>query len=280
VSRLGADGKWRYYTSGSGQGPLPSDDVNAIVADGATGDTWFGTGDWFGFGTAGGATRLDAEGHWQTFTTADGLVDNHVRVIEIDAATRDVWFGTVGGASRLSADGRWQTFTAADGLLSSYINDIAIEAATGDTWFAVETGVTQLTHPANTGSCDDAVPVAPGPQAVAELAGSDDIALYRLEVTEPFTRLDVTLSDPDDQIAAELLRACDGPAGPGTGRHIGPGTGATSVRSSASPATSPSRPAPTTCPSPPREASPPSPCDTASKSASPRWSGRRSAVSS
>jgi len=83
--------------------------VQAASIEAMTGAKWFGT--------RGGVGRLSADGSWQTFTTADGLVCDTVLAIAIDAATGDKWFGTDpgprgrGGVSRLGADGSWVTFT-------------------------------------------------------------------------------------------------------------------------------------------------------------------------
>lgn len=77
---------------------------------------WFGTDD--------GVIVYDGKTH-RAYTKTDGLADNRVRAIAIDA-TR-VWVGTARGLSVLQA-GQWKTYTRADGLADDQINALAIDA--------------------------------------------------------------------------------------------------------------------------------------------------------
>ena len=93
---------------------------------------------WFG-ATAGGS-RFDGD-TWQTFTAADGLVDNNVGAI-VEGSAGALWFGTTGGVSRF--DGfTWQTFTALDGLVDSNVGAI-VESSGGVLWFGTTASVSRF----------------------------------------------------------------------------------------------------------------------------------------
>lgn len=79
------------------------------------GNMWFGTGI--------GVLHFDGN-TWKTYTSDDGLSDNHVFDIAIDSKGNK-WFATVGGVSKFD-DKIWTTYTKKDGLLES-ITTITID---------------------------------------------------------------------------------------------------------------------------------------------------------
>jgi ligand-binding sensor domain-containing protein len=88
--------------------------VLALFAD-RDSTVWAGT-------NSGGLSALRDGKAMRTYTTADGLAHNSVRVIQ---QTRDgaLWVGTLGGLTRL-AGGRLRSFTAADGLESAHVRAV------------------------------------------------------------------------------------------------------------------------------------------------------------
>jgi ligand-binding sensor domain-containing protein/serine/threonine protein kinase len=88
-----------------GREETAGDSLMAIHEDG-DGTLWTGL--------YGGGLRRLRQGQWQSYTTADGLVDDQVYSITRgpDGA---LWIGTRSGISRLD-DGRFTTYTTADGL--------------------------------------------------------------------------------------------------------------------------------------------------------------------
>jgi ligand-binding sensor domain-containing protein len=129
---------WTTLTTADG---LAQNYVRAIAVDGG-GRLWFGT-------YYGGVSVLDDGGTpfnkgddtWASFTTADGLTDNHVNAVAVDGVGR-LWSGTRGGVSVLNhggtpsdkTDDTWITFTTADGLADNDVLAIAVD----DRWHAVE----------------------------------------------------------------------------------------------------------------------------------------------
>jgi hypothetical protein len=84
-----------------------------------------------------------ADDSWTTYTSSDGLADNNVLDITVDAWDLR-WFVTDGGLGVLSADGgHWTTFTVADGLLSEQIQKVQIDKE-GHKWLAMHNGVSVL----------------------------------------------------------------------------------------------------------------------------------------
>ena len=97
----------------------------AIVADGALvaaihqdrdGAMWFGT--------TRGLVRY-GEGRARTYTTADGLAGDDVRVV-IDGGAQRLWIGTYGGLSLLE-NGRISSWTERDGLPSNSIRALYLD---------------------------------------------------------------------------------------------------------------------------------------------------------
>jgi ligand-binding sensor domain-containing protein len=104
-----------------------SDDPIAVATDSIF---WLG-GDWGVSYYKGDDTGWD--GTWIHYTTEDGLVDNHVRAIEIDGDGH-VWFGTEGGVSEFDGTS-WTSYTEDNGLPNNDVIDITIDAE-GKIWCA------------------------------------------------------------------------------------------------------------------------------------------------
>ena len=88
-------------------------------------------------GTFGGGLKRIVNDEVTTFTTRDGLADNSVSAMTMDAAGA-LWVGTWDGLTRY-ADGRFTTFTAKDGLPDDEINALFPDTD-GSLWVASEQG--------------------------------------------------------------------------------------------------------------------------------------------
>lgn len=73
--------------------------------------------------------------------------------------------------------------------------------------------------------CAGATPLLPGVDVRGRISAATDIALYRFDVAEPFSRVEIAVTDPKDQLNLDLYRSCAGDIGIGSGRHIGIGSG-------------------------------------------------------
>ena len=74
---------------------------------------------------------------WITYTTANGLANNTVWSIAIDAQGNK-WFGTDAGVSEFNGT-NWKTYTTADGLANNKVSSVAIDAQ-GNKWFGTYGG--------------------------------------------------------------------------------------------------------------------------------------------
>lgn len=73
------------------------------------------------------------EGHWTTYTAADGLADNLVGAI-LEDSKGNLWFATVaGGVSKYDGQ-HFQNFTIADGLPNNHVIS-AFEDSKDNLWF-------------------------------------------------------------------------------------------------------------------------------------------------
>lgn len=118
----------------SGNSGLPSNIIGPIAID-RSNNIWMASSymnnDWTGtIGT--GVTRFDGA-NWTTFTTADGLADNEVSAITIDAQGNK-WFGTYGGGVSKFDGNNWTTFNNTNGFVCDFVTSIAIDAQ-GIKWF-------------------------------------------------------------------------------------------------------------------------------------------------
>lgn len=218
VSQWTAAGEWREHRETDG---LLSDWVSLIEVNRESGDVWLG-------GTLDGVLRRDADGGYRSYTTENsGLCFNGVTDMAFDPGRGETWFATWGSClSRLRDDGTWDTFGAADGLPATQIETVSVDPGSGDVWIGgFSGGVTRLLRQEEGIRCESAIPIETNARVGAQLSREVDVRYYAFEVDEPFSRIDVSVSDENEALAVELFSSCGGSAGPGGGRHIGPGTG-------------------------------------------------------
>ncbi|MGB9104591.1 MAG: hypothetical protein WCC59_07535 [Terriglobales bacterium] len=79
--------------------------------------------------------------HWENFTTADGLPDNHVFCVLVDG--KRVWAGTEDGLA-LYENGKWRVFRPADGLGHRVVLSLALDKTTGDVWAGTLGGLSRI----------------------------------------------------------------------------------------------------------------------------------------
>ena len=110
---------------------LPDNRVYSVCVDGDR--VWAGTDNGLG---------LYENGHWKTFTTADGLAHRAVLSLALDKRTHDLWIATMGGLNRYSA-GRFDTFTQ---LSSGLANDVVygVSVLGDNVWAATAAGGSRL----------------------------------------------------------------------------------------------------------------------------------------
>ncbi len=75
--------------------------------------------------TAQGASQRAGSGGWASWKVADGLPNNNVRSVAVDARAA-LWFATAGGLGERRANGVWTAYTTADGLGSNDVRDVAL----------------------------------------------------------------------------------------------------------------------------------------------------------
>ncbi|OYD15408.1 hypothetical protein CH333_05790 [candidate division WOR-3 bacterium JGI_Cruoil_03_44_89] len=116
-----------YYLQNSGL--IDDDGLNVAVDNGDT--IWVGTNE--------GVSKFNQFGnHWTDYTTADGLADNWVTRIAIDASNNK-WFATKwDGMSKFDGAG-WTNYDVSDGIADNYVRDIAMEGE--KIWIATENGI-------------------------------------------------------------------------------------------------------------------------------------------
>jgi ligand-binding sensor domain-containing protein len=130
---------WRTYTTKDG---LASNRLSAIAID-AQGRKWFGHGQYQAGEKligSGGVSCFDGT-TWRTYTTKDGLANNGVWAITIDAEARK-WFGTGGGVSCFDGT-TWRTWTEKDFLAGARVQALAVDRD-GSVWGGTDTGVSHI----------------------------------------------------------------------------------------------------------------------------------------
>jgi hypothetical protein len=78
---------------------------------------------------------------FETFTTANGLPDDHVFSVLVDGDR--VWAGTNNGLAVLE-NGKWKTYTTADGLAHRAVTTLALDKRTGDVWAGTMGGLSRI----------------------------------------------------------------------------------------------------------------------------------------
>lgn len=158
---------WKQFRQGSGQGNLPSNDVNCLAKD-KNGSFWVGTGT--GIGVIACST---CDAVWpiiQQDNFAGYLFqDEQVTAIAVDGANRK-WIGTHNGVWLVSEDGTSivENFTTANSPLpGNRIYSITINPNTGEVYFATDQGLMSYRGTATDGKTmtKDSVLVFPNPVA-------------------------------------------------------------------------------------------------------------------
>ena len=154
---------WTVFTQENSD--LPSDRVRAL-APGADGALWIGT-------YGGGLARLDKDGRWQTYSTANtngGLPHDSVLRLA-PGADGALWIGTYdGGLARLDKDGRWQTYSMANtkgGLPNDLVLALA-PGADGALWIGTGAGLCHFRRPTPT-------------HRIVEVIGESDLVTQRTQ---------------------------------------------------------------------------------------------------
>jgi ligand-binding sensor domain-containing protein len=78
---------------------------------------------------------------WESFTTANGLPDNHVFCVLVDG--NRIWAGTENGLA-LYENGKWKIFRPADGLGHRAVLSLALDKNTGDIWAGTMGGLSRI----------------------------------------------------------------------------------------------------------------------------------------
>ncbi len=84
--------------------------------------------------------------HWENFTTANGLADDHVFCVLVDGDR--IWAGTENGLS-LYENGAWKTFRPVEGareqsLAHHAVLSLALDTRTGDIWAGTMGGLSHI----------------------------------------------------------------------------------------------------------------------------------------
>ncbi len=165
------DDKWRRYTSGAGNGNLPSSEVLSIAKD-KSGFIWVGTTDGIGViqcpqdvfssQTCEAILPIVPNGNFAGFL----FKGQEVRSIAIDGADRK-WVATKNGVFLISANGEKVIYQFTENnspLLSSDVKKITIDGKTGEVYFATAKGICSFRSTATEGGeKNDDVLVFPNP---------------------------------------------------------------------------------------------------------------------
>ena len=117
VDLLANVARWDNFTKASTSNGLPSDSIRAIELD-AAGKAWIGT-------YMGGVAAFDGTS-WQTYKTAEGLVNGNVWDIAIDI-DQNKWIATEGGVSRFDGT-TFTNYTQANGMSYQVCYSIAVDS--------------------------------------------------------------------------------------------------------------------------------------------------------
>ena len=79
--------------------------------------------------------------HWENFTTANGLPDNHVFCVLVDGSR--IWAGTEDGLAAYE-NGKWKIYRVSDGLAHRVVLSLALDKRTGDVWAGTMGGLSRL----------------------------------------------------------------------------------------------------------------------------------------
>ncbi len=115
---------------------LPSDSIYSLCIEKVTDNQWFGTR----YGAA-FHTGTETKKNWTVYTTADGLISNHINCITQDQ-DGNIWFGTDAGISKFNKT-NFTNYSSTDGLADNYVNSMAADAD-GSIWIATNNGVSHF----------------------------------------------------------------------------------------------------------------------------------------
>jgi len=165
------DDKWRKYSSGAGNGNLPSGNVHCVTKD-KNGFIWVGTSDGIGVIECPELTfsNPSCDAVWPVVPNGNfaGYLfkSQEVRSIAVDGADRK-WVATKNGVFLISASGEkiiYQFTEDNSPLLSSDVKKIAIDGKTGEVYFATLKGICSFRSTATEGSeTNEDVLVFPNP---------------------------------------------------------------------------------------------------------------------
>jgi ligand-binding sensor domain-containing protein len=132
------------------------DDRIADIAQDKNGNLWLATDH--------GVIEYDGD-NFQSFTTADGLLDNSINVIMVD--NNDIWCGTDYGANYYNGK-TWQSVTSSNGLAADQIWQMA-KGQSGDIWFSSFGGISRFASEKNSQSAIPIDPVGSAPVMANQL---------------------------------------------------------------------------------------------------------------
>ena len=191
-----ADDHWYRYSTGSGNGNLPSSDVHSLLKD-RNGFIWVGTDKGIGIIQcpqqvfSGGCPAIQPVVQQDNF--AGYLFQNEtVQCMQVDGANRK-WIGTKNGAWLISEGGEKVVFrfTAENSpLLSNDVRNIGIEPITGEVFFGTAGGLCSFRSTATDASADTVAqrvlvfpnPVPPGYTGTIGIRGLPENA--QVKITE------------------------------------------------------------------------------------------------
>ncbi|MDO8999381.1 MAG: two-component regulator propeller domain-containing protein [Bacteroidota bacterium] len=79
---------------------------------------------------------------WMSYDVANGLANNNVQAIAIDAAGNK-WFGTYGGGISKFDGNNWTTYTVDEGLVCDFVRALKFDNA-GNLWIGTDGGVSKF----------------------------------------------------------------------------------------------------------------------------------------
>ena len=89
------------------------------------------------------APALPVYEDWVSFTTEDGLIDDHAYWVKVDTVHSCVWAGTDNGLA-CYLDGRWKVYTPKDVLAHQAVMGVDVDPRTGEVWVATFGGLNRL----------------------------------------------------------------------------------------------------------------------------------------
>lgn len=77
---------------------------------------------------------------WETFTTEDGLPNDHIYWVEVDSVNDRIWVGTDDGLAYYQ-NGAWKVYRPEDGLGHQAVMCVELDPNTGDLWIGTFGGL-------------------------------------------------------------------------------------------------------------------------------------------